>query len=161
MKKSAKLSVIVAVAVLFSASANGELVTLFTTQEIPTNSFVLLAGDGARLEHWVGLSKINIQTTNSTFDVVSPYFYATANGGKFSVGGPATITVFGSGVATFDLIRLANPNTVNVIPKGQGAIVQLQTTDDLVNAQWMTLFSQAYTNSTPTNKFFKFSLSPL
>jgi hypothetical protein len=85
-----------------------------------------------------------------------------------AVGGPATLTFWMKSTPNGDQPTVAmltinktssGPDTYNVIPKGQGALITLQSTYDLGSGQWTTLFSQAFSNNTPTNQFFKFTMS--
>ena len=138
-----------------------ELVTLTATPQSMTNSLILGAGDGAQLVY-SGLvttgTRVIVQTTNLT----TSFDYAHISS-ALAIGGPATITLsdnVGNSMFTFNVTHSSNPNTLNVIPQGRGAVIQLSTTFDLSSGQWTPLYSQAFTNSTPTNQFFKFVMSP-
>jgi hypothetical protein len=66
----------------------------------------------------------------------------------------------GEGAATFAIAMqpFGNPNFLPVIPQGASAVIQLQTSYNLVGGQWTNIYSQVYTNSSPTNQFFRLSL---
>ena len=157
-------AVVVCFALANATTATAELVTMTANPANPTNTIVLPPGDGAQLVYngvMSGGTKVTVQTTNLTYSF--DYNHTSSSAGSLAIGGPATITLsdnVSTAIVTFNITHAANPSTLNVIPKGQGAIVTLETTFTLDNKQWTTLFTQAYTNATPTNQFFKFTMTP-
>ena len=154
--------------------AKADLVTLTTTTTNTSNMLVLMAGDSAQLAYLYSsplptsgnyAGNIMVQTANYTFVINNiNNGYGINAMSAIQIAGPAIITVsntsgFSAIMYTFNKISSSNPNTVNVIPHGQGAVVSLQTTSDLSSGQWTTLFSQSFNNNTPTNQFFKFTMS--
>lgn len=147
-------------------SAKADYVTLAVGVNNRTNSLVFAAGESADVV-WCGG---NFAYTYWTLEVAGTTIGRTSGVGSvpdyFHIVGPAKLTFWSwyngvdsppASIMTINKFS-ANPNTVNVVPRGQGAVVSLQTTFDL-SGQWTTLFSQVFTNSTPTNQFFKFTMS--
>ena len=152
--------------VFCTSVTKAEYVTLAIGVDNPTNSIVLVAGENADLIWSYGWPCCG-STSTVNWNIQTPQVTIVGSGSPtplFRIAGPATISFWMSNgqppptlLLTFNKFS-ASPNTVNVIPRGQGAVVTLQTTSDL-NGSWTTLFSQAFTNSTPTNQFFKFTMS--
>lgn len=129
---------------------------------VQTNQLVTLIGHDAS----IGPSVIGLLADGTTVNFLSP------NNGSGYVGGPfiglTNIHVNGipavpgnnSAGVTFRIQTQPcyNPNTIPVIPQGGSALVQVQTTSNLASGQWTPIFSQVFTNATPTNQFFTFTL---
>lgn len=144
------------------AIAKADYVTLTVSPDNRTNSLVLVAGESANVV-WTSGSFSYVYWTLQLPGASLGKTNGVGSAPSFHVAGPATLTLWywasdaGSAIITINKSS-PNPATVNVIPKGQGAVVTLQSTYDL-NGEWTTLFSQAFINNTLTNQFFKFTMS--
>jgi len=139
--------------------ASAELVTLVTTPQKTTNTLVLVAGQSAECIYklnWNSASRATVTTPGATFQI-------DVELQNVKVAGPATITFSGNQTSvatmlTFD-VKSASASPTSVIPKGEGAIIELQCSENLTN-EWTTIFAQAYTNA-PSHKFLRLRLTRL
>lgn len=163
LKRNNILAVVAAFAALYARAQTPYYVTVEggTNCTVLTNQIVSLVGYDYQSQPLViGYFPDGGQVTISPkVNAQSPVLFSSPAIQVFT--GLTNISVGGSGAATFEIKSQPcdNPNTLQVIPQGRAALVQLQTTANLATGQWTTLYSQTFTNTTPTNQFFKFTLS--